>query len=208
MTQLGRSWLLNYVKNSIIFFMLRGIYAPPTDFESMNTAPGVTRREKLEAIGLSLVALRCFPLVNIYHVGLPYVQGASFSFESVEEYGDTLRLEKLNVGDKELYRQGIGSRLVRAMVRYGTETRVNLAHLTVGNARLGTLNTTVRIFGQEAVSAHLYGKQYGRGTEVPLEHMFDEVPPEPDHYYPLDGVDVVIDRDKAAAWEMPVKVDR
>lgn len=180
--------------------MIRGLYAP-SDFESIDMDPSMSAQQKLAVIKGSPVLVT--QSRSSYHLGLPFVAGLSFDFISVDDEMDTLNIGVINVGDAALYGKGIGSRLVRAATRFGVETHGSVNRLTTAHARLGLLNTVVRVFGEENVVASSHGRQYGTGTGLTLGQLLEEMPPEPGKQYSVQGLDVSIDRTVAAAWEMP-----
>lgn len=122
----------------------------------------------------------------------------------IENYPGLLIIHRLVVGNSDLYGKGIGSRMVRAATRYGQEEDPNLKAVHAKWPRWGFLNTVVRVFGIENVSAHLDITQYGRGGSKPLEAILDDKPIVPYQPYVLDGLDAVIDRTMVESWELPV----
>jgi hypothetical protein len=187
--------------------MLRNIYAP-TNFHSEDKDPGKTREEKLAIIKTKAVTARQIVRPSIppsVLLELPFLEGLKYTLDRPRENTPTIHIREIDLGDEELYRQGLGTRLVRAAVRHGLELRPDLAQLTVGDARLGLVNTVIGVFGEENVGVTV-GQTYGNGSELPLEAIFDDHPPHPGMPYKVESIRAAIDPHLAAAWELPIDV--
>lgn len=185
--------------------MLRGIYSP-TDFMSSDKDPTVSVEDKLAIIAASPVELECDVAGGVrtdsFTVTLPFVDGGCFDF-GITGYPETVLTDHVNVGDAALYGHGIGSRLLRAALRYAVEQDARITELHTGWARLGLINTVVAILGGENVSVEAYGNRYGWGSDRPLETVLDDYPPVPDETYMVNAVIARIDREVALTWELP-----
>lgn len=189
--------------------MLRELYAP-TDFVSEDKDPFFTPEEKLALIDQSAVhawqsVINGKPYNDQFHVALPFVTGGTFSF-GLKKFPEIVFTDYINVGDEQLYRNGIGARLLKAALRHsvGLDERVREFH--TGWARLGLINTAVCVLGEENVGVESGGKSYGWGSDHPLSSVLDDFPPEPGEPYLVFKISAKLNRDEAMSWESPIKV--
>jgi hypothetical protein len=182
--------------------MLRGISAP-TDFGSIDRAPYLSADEKLATINQAPVSA-CKRL-NYHWLFLPYVEGLVYGLVSVDGIR-AIHIDRLNIGDKQLYGHGIGSRLVRAAIRHSLELDSTVTQVSGTWPRLGAVNTFISVLGAKNVTIEQYGNRYGAGTSKPLEAVFDDEPFQPGQPYKIQGVQGIIDPVKARTWELPEPV--
>ena len=187
--------------------MLRGVYAP-SDFVSRNLDPQINPEQKIAIISRSKVIVTPKPGINLsrFEVTLPYSDGGEFAY-GFNHNPEILFTDYLSVGDEELYRKGLGSRMLMVACRYATERSNRVCVFATGWARLGLLNTAVRVFGDDKVSAVKGKERYGWNGKKSLEEMFDDYPPEEGRKYLVDRVEAYIDREQAGKWEQPEVVD-
>jgi hypothetical protein len=192
--------------------MLRDIYAP-SDLKSINGDPSVPTDRKLEIINQSPITVE-HPqtsygrfITNEFGVKLPFTEGAKFS----TYINGCLFTSFISVGDSELHRNGIGSRLLKSAVRYAVEHKKSppVELFASGWTRLGLVNTAVEVFGQENVAVKIAGKyfenRYGWKGNKELEEIFDDQPPEEGEPYIVYCMEAMIDREQAMSWETPVQ---
>ncbi len=190
--------------------MLRNVYAP-SDFESHDADPSLTAEEKLAVIASTPVEIahtyfgeRFIP--EEWSVGLPFMARAHLSMlPKTKGHEAILFTDYVNVGDKNLYGHGIGSRLLRAAFRYSVQLDEDIAEFGTGWARLGLVNTVVDVLGPENVAVHKKGQRYGWQGERSLDELFDDHPATEGERYLVYGISAHIDRDLAMTWEKPVK---
>jgi len=185
--------------------MLKDIYAP-SDFAYSDMDPSVRVEDKLTVIAASPVEV-VSEMEEEFSLSLPFVRGGEFSlllWKNCRSGELPFMLAwSIDVGDKELYGYGIGSRLLRAAVRYGIETEPELTRFTTGWARLGMVNTAIKVFGADNVAIEQGGKCYGWQSDKPLDEVFNDYPPEENKPYLVYGIDARINYDKAIQWELP-----
>jgi hypothetical protein len=186
--------------------MIRGIYAP-SDFVSKDRGPGVSTEEKLRIISSSPVQiepelLRGKVRMDDVVATLPFVDGGIFAF-GLPSFPETILSDHINVGQAELYGHGIGSRLLRAGLRYAVEQDPTVCEFHTGWARLGLINAVVSVLGEDNVGVSIYGDRFGWGTQLPLEAMFDAHPPVEGKKYLVNNIAAKVDRDLALTWEEP-----
>jgi hypothetical protein len=191
--------------------MLRGITGE-TDFPSEDSAPYLSQPEKLALVAASPVTVE--PKVedgrikrNQFVASLPLTKGCHFSLQPAKgEAPATLYVQVLNLGDSELYKAGIGSRLMRATVRYALEQQPG-TQLVVGSwPRLGSINTFARVFGRDGITVENYGERFGKGSDRPLDAILDAKPPTHGTVFFVDAVEASIDPLLAAGWERPLEM--
>jgi len=188
--------------------MLRNLYAP-SDFVSTDANPSIPPEAKLDIIAKSPVEVSHSlfggrVIDEEFWVSLPFVAGGGFSYGLGGDHANRLFTDYVNVGDKELYGHRIGSRLLRAAIRYGVEKEPAVEVFSTGWARLGLVNTTINVLGIENVAFYKGGKRYGWEGDRPLEQVFDDAPPVENKPYLVYGIEAKIDRDLAMSWERPV----
>lgn len=189
--------------------MLRGIYSP-TDFESLDKDPNYNPKEKLALVEQSAVhmwpsVINNVPYEDHFYVSLPFVVGGTFSC-GLPESPEVLFTDYINVGDEALYGNGIGTRLVQAGIRQAVSLDERVTELHTGWARLGLVNTIVRVLGEENVSFYKGGNRYGWGGDNALDTVFDDFPAELNETYLVYKIVAKINRDDAMTWDPPVRV--
>jgi hypothetical protein len=184
--------------------MLRGINAP-TDLASMDKDPHVPPEAKLGIIRDSPVYVH--RSLNSHKLTLPFVEGLAYT-PVLTGKGHTMHIERMNVGDKALYRQGIGTRLLQAAIRYGLEQESRTLELSATGARLGLLNTVIGVLGAENVTTELRGNRYGAGTDQSLETMLTDFPFVEGEPYKIQGVWAQIDPTLAEDWVVPQEIGK
>jgi len=187
--------------------MLRDIYAP-TDFDSNDQDPSLSPEEKLEIIDRFPVTVTPAVLSgrvydDMCHVTLPLVRGITFA-TGLTSSPTGLFIEHVNVGDKELYGKCIGSRLLRATCHFAVERDPHIDRLSTGWARLGLVNTVVRVLGEENVAVTSGGQRYGWESDRALEEVFDDEPAQEGKRYLVYSIEAAIDPEQAMEWEKPV----
>ena len=182
--------------------MIRGIEAP-TDMASLDLAPWLSPEEKLAEIQQSPVTYESFRNGRALELHLPYIRCMMAHFIKTDG-GRSMFIESINVTDRNLYKQGIGTRLIRAGIRYGIETFPDLREVSTSGARLGVVNTLAGIVGQENIEVRLAGEDYGGSHPKPLEAMFDDVPWVEGSPYKVHGIRATLDTAGVEAFEMPL----
>lgn len=185
--------------------MLRNQYIL-SDLPSENAAPNIPVTEKLNLINTAPVLLvPASDNENEFDLQLPFIRDAAFTYGLPSMVGSIV-LDRINIGDKELYGHGIGSRLVRAACRFAVEqdTRIN-TFLVDEHPRIGVLNTVIRVFGERQVEARIGSALYGRGHDRTLEQLFDDFPVQVGQPYLLSSITASIDFDTAMNWEPPIR---
>lgn len=182
--------------------MLGGVYIP-TDFSPQDRGPRLAPEQKLEIIQSSPVVVeKDRKGTKIY---LPFgVVGRFNVLPKIGEEPPSLMIHFLAIDDENLYGKGIGSRMLKAATRQGLEQVSSLETVYIEDVRWGLLNTAVRVFGEENVSATEAGVEFGRGSAKPLEAILDVKQYVPGHFFAIDSLRAVIDRSTAAEWELPV----
>lgn len=189
--------------------MLRNYYAP-TDFSSVDCDPNLSVEAKLSVIEASPVivkpgAINSESYVDSYSLSLPFVVGAKF-YVGLNNDSSFVHTNYFNIGDKELYGRRIGSRILRAALRYAVELNPSVETFSTGRARLGLVNTAVRVLGEENVAVRYFGDRFGWQSDRKLDEVLDEYPPTIGEKYIVKGIEAKIDRDQAVTWELPVPV--
>lgn len=185
--------------------MLRGIYAP-SDFTSRDLVPGISAQEKLKVIAASPV-IATPDKVNdkvyddSFSLTLPYTDGGFFLF-GISRMPEMLFTDHISVGDEALYGHGIGTRLLKAACRYAVERDRRVKVFSTGWARLGLVNTAIRVFGEQNVAIE-HGERYGWNSDKELAAIFDENPPKAGEKYLVGGIEANIDPSLALTWEAP-----
>ncbi|MDO8266099.1 MAG: hypothetical protein Q7T41_04125 [Candidatus Saccharibacteria bacterium] len=188
--------------------MIRDIYQS-SDFETPNASTSLSREEKLAEIADAPV--HCLRYIGAdghmetLGLSLPYTEISSF-YAGIPRDTDNLVCFRMSLGDPELYGQGIGTRILRAVSQYTAEkhaARVLLAK----DCRLGFVNTAIKVYGQGAVKVRHNGQEFGRGCDRSLEEMLDEYPVDQTKTYVVRYLEARFDPDIAAAWEPPVVED-
>jgi hypothetical protein len=182
--------------------MLRDVYAP-TSYESVNQDPGLSACQKLEIIKDSPVLIEDDGI--IIRASLPFVKGARIlrAEDLISRHKKYLHVLKVDIGDKELYRNGIGTRLLQAGVYYELLRNPRLDTVRVSSAQLGVVNTMVEIFGLENIAVTMVGKRYGMGQEQPLEAFLDDYPPVQGQPYWVRGIEARLNPESMEGWETP-----
>jgi hypothetical protein len=192
--------------------MLGEIYAP-SEYESKDADPSKTPEEKLEIISKSKTLVIPNKWRGIFKVTLPFVQGATAEiFEKDPNSSrdpNVLFLHDLNVGDKELYGRGIGSRLVKATIKYAATQKPELTGIRAVNADLGLVNTVVKAVGSENVRVSLSAHEhFGMDAKAPLEEIFMHQAPAEGSPYKIWEVNAHIEPKTIEEWELPVNQSR
>lgn len=185
--------------------MLRDLYAP-SNLTSRNKAPHVSRAKKLKIIASNAITAYDSMYKDCFSLKLPFVWGASLTNpkDSRDETDLYMVATAIDVGDEALYGEGIGTRLMKASVRYALEKPDKPLRFVTGHARLGLVNTAVKVFGEDNVAIEYFGNRYGWKSERPLEAVFDDYPLVKGLPYIVSGIDARINREQAMTWELPV----
>lgn len=183
--------------------MLRG-YTAPTDFLSRNKDPRVSSERKLEIIQTSPIL--AYPAAvngtlydDTFSLALPFVEGGNFAYD-LPSFPEVLFSDYMNIGDADLYGQGIGARLLRAACRYSVERDARIREFHTNWARLGAINMAVRVFGVENVAIVRGNNRYGWESDLPLDSVFDDFPLIPDKCYLVNKIAAKISHDLAMSW--------
>lgn len=186
--------------------MLCNYYAP-TDFDHVDEDPSMPAVDKLRRIAAAEVVAQ--PLVergktydNSYWVRLPYTQGAECFF-GLPDFPETLMVDYINVGDRALYGNGIGIRLLMAGIKYAVDRDPNVAEVHTGWARWGLVSALGKLLGKENIAVENAGIRYGWGGAHPIEELLVVSPPTPGEPYLVCDVVARIDRGIALAWPAP-----
>ena len=187
--------------------MLRGYYAP-TDFESQDADLTLSLDEKLALIASSPATVTHLPICGNYTdtrflLSLPFGTAITFNLMDIADRTN-LYTEYVCVGDEQLRREGLGSRLLGAASRFAVERDQRVSTLTTNAARLGLINAAVNVFGVENVAVIDFGDRWGWMGDKPLEAMFDDRPFVPGEKYIPGTIEARIDPGAITAWEMPV----
>lgn len=182
--------------------MLRDLYAP-TSYGSVNQDPGLSASQKMEIITGSPVLLEDDGVM--IRASLPFVKGAEIlrADDLRIRHKKYLHVLKIDIGDSELYRQGIGTRLLQAGVCYELSRNPELDTVRVNSAQLGVVNTVIKVFGLENVTVTMVGRRYGRGEDRPLEAFLDDYPLLPDQPYWVRGIEARLNPESVQEWEQP-----
>jgi hypothetical protein len=182
--------------------MIKGIYVE-SDFTSIDRGPGIPVDQKLAEIASSPVKLT--PVFKDFRVRLPYTEGLMCSPRVDKTSGkQILHIERANIGDEALYGKGIGTRLLKSALRYALEVQPRLSEFTAQHARLGFVNTAVKVAGESEVSVVIDEVHYGLPSGPAIGDMFKDVPVSPDWAYTVDFLRASVNPDQVKTWEMPV----
>lgn len=189
--------------------MLRGVYTEATDFDLRDKDPRFSTEQKLWIIKNSPVECRCTSDPTDLEVQLPFTEGAWGGVVVPHRTTDPppfLFIEQINVGDATLLRHGIGSRLLKAIVRQAAEIQPDIRTIATGWCRLGLLNTLVRVFGEGSVRAKAEsGVIYGAGADKSLEHLLDDFPVNPEDVWMVTSTEVDFDPSTVRDWPLPTR---
>jgi hypothetical protein len=188
--------------------MIKEVYAP-SDYTSINQDPSIPIEKKLEIISNARPVVIAYKWINTFKITLPFVQGATSEFfkedPNLARDPNLLLLHDLNVGDKELYLKGIGTRLLQATVRHGELLNPNLEGIRAVDAHLGLVNTFVKCFGEDNTAIFLSPHDhYGKGSDKPLKAIFDHQPPIEGEPYKVWEVQAQVDPEQVKSWELPI----
>jgi len=179
-------------------YMLHNVYAP-TDYGTLDYDPSVPAEEKLAKIALTPVSV--IDDGYICSFDLPYGFRADVLMGHDHEDG---LITDFGTFDANLRQKGIGARLLGAIFRYAAETRPKITLIATGWARLGYLNTLIKVCGEENVEVENSGFRYGNGTERSLSDIFTDQPPIPGNRYLVQQTVGLIDPKRVQLFEMPV----
>lgn len=184
--------------------MLRNIEAP-SDLGAWDRAPEMSREEKLKTIRRTPVTL-FRSMYGTYSVQLPLVGGASFELrgQGRPKAPDTIHMKSLNVGDGSLYKEGIGSRLLKASIAYAVAAEPDVRTLTAEKVYLGSIRTAARVLGAENLRIDHAGQGYGLDAEKLLDEVTEDYPHVPGQVYIVNSLTARIDHSKIVGWEVPV----
>ena len=191
--------------------MLRGVYAP-SDFESIDSDPAIPAAVKLAVIHAARVRVTQSEFRDNFggpfDLELPFRVRASFDLcthtdgQPLEQ--PYLSGERIDVSDEALYRNGLGTRLIKSAVRYGLLLEPRLQVFSTGWARLGLLNSVVKIFGEDSVAVMHGDNRYGWNGNVPLDAIFDDLPPRAGQPYLIPAMEAAVNPEIALGWELPI----
>ncbi len=193
--------------------MIRDFYAP-SDFDTRDFDPSLSAEEKLRIIASAPVIATPANIngKNYYddvRVSLPFITGGHFATGlGRSPVGNTVLCDYFALGDEQLYGHGVGSRLLRSALRWAVASDSRTEVLQTNWARLGMVNTAVKVLGEENVGVRAHGADYGWGADKPLEEIFDDYPPIEGKAYLVHYICARIDRDLAMSWEAPVPADK
>jgi hypothetical protein len=183
--------------------MLLNTYSP-TSFELVDLDPRYSAEDKLEIIRRSKARLIPGEYPAEYCIDLPFVWGAECYVVPTEKE-TFLYMRKVNVSDKDLLNQGIGTRLAQAAIRHALELEPAIRLIHTGYCQLGALNLAVNLFGENAVQVALDSETlYGAGTSRSLDDLLIDYPVIPGEPYEVRDVRVTVDPSVAMDWELPV----
>jgi hypothetical protein len=187
-----------------------------THVDSIDSDPSVSAEEKvarirgvLESDSLARTHMQRTSWVGYYTLHPGFGSVANFQLDirqgAVTDDGHPeacMHLTKIDLGDKALYGHGLGTLLMRRAVQLGyekapelTPERPRLTRLQTDRTNLIKLNTIIKVMGMDNVSAWMRGERYGRGTDRPLERMFEDHEYEEgdDSWYLMQKVSATID---------------
>jgi hypothetical protein len=182
--------------------MLRGVHVS-SDLPSLNSAPDISATEKLHIIATTPIAIIHHSAYE-FDLRLPYIRDTAFT-HSLPSMVGSLALERIDLGDEELYGHGIGSRLLTTATRFAVGLSSVTALTVDDHPRLGVLNTVISVFGEENVEARIGDISYGGQGEHTLGQIFDDHPVQEGEPYLLSVITARIDPATAMTWEVPIE---
>lgn len=186
--------------------MLAGLYVP-SDIEPRDADPRVTSEEKLKIIHRSQVRISSSSDDGHFVARLPYGIWAGVYLPLPSTRERYAWITDIFAGDPSLHQKGIGSRLMRAVITEAVKRDPTVNCVVTGWARLGVVNTLIRVLGEENVSVTNNGRTFGMGTERPLEELLEFAPPHDDGPYVVYSTKSRIDPVVIKAWEPHTVID-
>lgn len=186
--------------------MLAGLYVP-SDIEPRDADPRVTSEEKLKIIHRSQVRISSSSDDGHFVARLPYGIWAGVYLPLPSTRERYAWITDIFAGDPSLHQKGIGSRLMRAVITEAVKRDPTVNCVVTGWARLGVVNTLIRVLGEENVSVTNNGRTFGMGTEYPLDDVFKHAPPHEGKQYLVHSTKSRIDPDLVRAWASNAAID-
>jgi hypothetical protein len=163
--------------------------------------------EKLAHIVDTPVYIKQFKDSTLFHASLPC--DISSSVEPSVKDPHILYIHNIHVGDPELRRKGIGTRLVRSIVRYGLENDPEITGIEAVGTNLALAKTFMQAFGEDHVRVDYTRHQsYGAGQPANVHELLDTIPPASLADTHIWGVFANIDPRSAREWELPISTPR
>lgn len=190
--------------------MLRNTFAP-TDFFSRDRDPRLSPEQKLAIIAGSKPSLKFKEhegtvRYDRFRVCLPFTYGGDFRVK-LDGAFRVLYSNLIDIGDRQLYQQGIGSRILKAAIAYTALNHGSVTEFQTNPARLGLVRTVVSALGAENTGVDMNYTRYGWGGTRDLEALLRDHPPTPNAPYIVDSISARIDPNQAITWEQPVVVN-
>jgi hypothetical protein len=132
---------------------------------------------------------------DLYRARLPYTKGVSFLLEPESA---EITLVDLDLGDKQLYGHGIGTRLLQRVVDYGSRKRPDIPTVSRGVGNWALVMTLGKVLGgTEYVEFEKGNRMYGAWTgHHPAERALTDYPPEEGEEYNVKNIVGYIDRER------------
>jgi hypothetical protein len=154
------------------------IWIPPRpNIRSFDSDPAKSKAQKIREIkSTSRVRVKQVPgHHNMFRTHLAHTKGATFVLEPEHQ---NIYLWDFDLGNRQLYGHGIGTRILQKVVDFGLKRNRDTATITrdIGNwAMVKTLGKVLG--GDEYVKFELNGEHYGEGRDRPISAALEDFPP-------------------------------
>jgi len=165
------------------------LWIPPRPgIQSVDSDPRKSTRQKILEIKKSRINVRKRPgYDDVYETHLHHTKGISFY---IAEGTDDLTIWDIDLGNRELYGHGIGTRLLQRVVSFGLNKNSALETVSRGEGNWALAKTIGKVIGgSEFVSFEKGGVVYGERGDRPIEAVLEDHPFENEnHEYGLQNV--------------------